>query len=68
MAGKELVFNFNSVKDQLTNGIIDNIEGMCFGPELKNGKRSLMLVSDNNFNSFADQINQFILMEIDIKK
>ena len=67
MAGKELVFNFNSVKDQLTNGIIDNIEGMCFGPQLENGKNSLILVSDNNFNSFAKQLNQFILLEIDIK-
>ena len=67
-AEKKLVFNFDAVEEKLTREIIDNIEGMCFGPELKNGKRSLMLVSDNNFNSFADQINQFILMEIDIKK
>ena len=67
MAGKEVVFNFNSVKDQLTDGIIDNIEGMCFGPQLENGKNSLILVSDNNFNSFAEQLNQFILLEIDIK-
>ncbi|MDR5590808.1 esterase-like activity of phytase family protein [Christiangramia sp. SM2212] len=67
-AQKKLVFNFDSVEDKLTNEIIDNIEGMCFGPELQNGKRSLLLVSDNNFNSFANQINQFILMEIDIKE
>ena len=68
IAEKKLIFNFNSVKDQLTDRIIDNIEGMCLGPELENGKRSLILVSDNNFNSFADQINQFILMEIEFKK
>ena len=67
IAEKKLLFNFNSVKDELTDGIIDNIEGICFGPELKNGKRSLLLVSDNNFSSFATQINQFILMEIDFK-
>jgi len=67
-AEKKLLFNFKSVKDELTKGIIDNIEGMCFGPKLKNNKRSLILVSDNNFNSFAEQINQFILMEIDIKQ
>lgn len=66
-AEKKLLFNFDTVEDNLTQEIIDNIEAMCFGPELKNGKRSLMLVSDNNFNSFADQINQFILMEIDFK-
>ncbi|MCG9973266.1 esterase-like activity of phytase family protein [Christiangramia crocea] len=66
-AEKKLVFNFKTVKDQLTDGIIDNIEGMCFGPELSNGKQSLILVSDNNFNSFGEQLNQFILLEIDIK-
>ncbi len=66
-AEKKLLFNFKSVKDKLTENIIDNIEGMCFGPQLENGKKTLMLVSDNNFNSFAEQINQFILMEIDIK-
>jgi len=66
-AEKKLLFNFKSVKDKLTREIVDNIEGMSFGPALKNGKKSLILVSDNNFNSFASQINQFILMEIDIK-
>ncbi|CAL67232.1 esterase-like activity of phytase family protein [Christiangramia forsetii] len=66
-AEKKLLFNFKSVKNKLTRGIIDNIEGMCFGPILENGKHSLILVSDNNFNSFADQINQFIIMEINIK-
>lgn len=65
---KRLIFNFKSVKDQLTDGIIDNLEGMCFGPALSNGKQSLILVSDNNFNSYGRQLNQFILLEIDIKK
>ena len=68
LASKKLIFNFKSVKDRLTKGIVDNIEGMCFGPELENGKRSLILVSDNNFNSFAEQLNQFILMQIDFKE
>ena len=67
IAEKKLLFNFKSVKDQLTEEIIDNIEGMCLGPKLENGKQSLILVSDNNFNSFADQINQFILMEINFR-
>lgn len=67
VAVKKLLFNFKSVKNLLTRRIIDNIEGMCLGPELENGAQSLILVSDNNFNSFADQINQFILMEIIFK-
>ena len=66
-ARKRLVFDFKSVKDQLTDKIIDNIEGMCFGPKLENGKQSLLLISDNNFNSFGRQLTQLILMEIDFK-
>jgi hypothetical protein len=27
---------------------VDNYEGMCFGPQLKNGNRTLILISDNN--------------------
>jgi hypothetical protein len=41
---------------------IDNLEGMSFGPDLPNGHRSLVLVSDNNFN--PDQITQFLAFEI----
>ena len=29
---------------------IDNIEGVTFGPRLSTGKRSLIFVSDNNYN------------------
>ena len=67
-ARKRLVFDFKSVKDQLTDKIIDNIEGMCFGPRLENGKQSLLVISDNNFNSFGRQITQLILLEIDIEE
>lgn len=66
-AEKSLVFNFKSIRKQLTDKIIDNIEGMTFGPVLPNGNPSLILVSDNNFNSFGKQLNQFILLEIDFK-
>jgi hypothetical protein len=41
---------------------IDNIEGLSFGPDLPNGHRTLVLVSDNNFN--PDQITQFLAFEI----
>lgn len=43
-------------------GHIDNIEGMAFGPRLANGRRSLVLVSDNNFN--ATQVTQFLAFEV----
>ncbi len=66
-AEKRLVFDFKSVKNFLTEETIDNIEGMTFGPDLPNGKKSLILVSDDNFSSFSDQITQFILLELEIK-
>lgn len=68
-AKKELIFNFESVRTQLTDKIIDNIEGLTFGPTLANGNKTLILVADNNFNKLGSQLNQFILMEIlDYKK
>jgi hypothetical protein len=42
---------------------IDNIEGMCWGPGLPNGKRSLVFVSDNNFKDF--QVTQVLVFQID---
>jgi hypothetical protein len=68
LANKKLIYDFKNVRKRLTKGIIDNIEGMTFGPDLPNGNKSLILVSDNNFNSLGKQLNQFILMEINIKK
>lgn len=64
---KKLIFNFKSIKKQLTDKIIDNIEGMCFGPVLPDGKQSLIFISDNNFSSYGKQLNQFILFEIDLR-
>ena len=42
---------------------LDNIEGMTLGPRLPDGRRSLVLVSDNNFA--AAQFTQFLLFAID---
>jgi hypothetical protein len=38
---------------------LDNVEGMAFGPDLADGRRSLVLVSDNNFA--PAQFTQFLL-------
>ncbi len=61
---KKLLMNFNEVKSQLTDGIIDNIEGISFGPNLKNGNKSLLLIADDNFQNFGKQLNQFIFLEL----
>lgn len=41
---------------------LDNVEGMAFGPRLPDGRRSLLLVSDNNFS--PAQFTQFLLFAV----
>ena len=62
---KKLLFEFDAIKSELTEGIIDNIEGITVGPILNDGNQSLILVSDDNFQVFGKQLNQFILLEIE---
>ena len=40
---------------------LDNTEGMAWGPKLANGKRSLLFISDDNFN--LQQITQLLAFE-----
>ncbi|WP_166381694.1 esterase-like activity of phytase family protein [Polaribacter sp. 11A2H] len=61
---KRLLLNFEELNNQLTEGIIDNIEGLTFGPKLANGNQSLLLIADDNFQVYGKQLNQFILLEI----
>lgn len=61
---KRLLLNFEEVDSKLTDSIIDNIEGITFGPKLANGNQSLLLVADDNFQVYGKQLNQFILFEI----
>lgn len=65
---KTEIFNSQdpSIVDKLnTNQTkIDNIEGMTLGPKLADGRQSLILVSDNNFN--PDQYKtQFLSLALD---
>jgi hypothetical protein len=41
---------------------LDNLEGMALGPQLPDGTRSLLLVSDDNFN--PNQFTQFLLFRL----
>jgi hypothetical protein len=43
---------------QLGLSRLDNTEGMCWGPRLADGARSLVFVSDDNFNPL--QVTQFV--------
>ena len=57
-ASKEQTFDLDEL------GIpLDNVEGMTFGPRLPDGRRSVVLVSDDNFA--ANQFTQFLLFAID---
>ncbi|WP_378173003.1 esterase-like activity of phytase family protein [Aquimarina sp. SS2-1] len=67
-ASKRLLFDFESIRNHLTDQIVDNIEGITFGPILENGNQSLLLISDNNFNPISEQINQLILLELSNNK
>ncbi|KKB44100.1 esterase-like activity of phytase family protein [Bacillus thermotolerans] len=58
---KRLVLDLNT----LNLPKLDNIEGLSWGPTLENGNRSLVLVSDNNFNS--TQVTQFLAFEVKTK-
>jgi len=55
---KELLLNSTSL------GIfIDNIEGICRGPKLPDGRQSLVLVADNNFS--PNQHSQVLVFALD---
>jgi 3-phytase len=55
---KELVLDLEDLDIPL-----DNVEGMTFGPRLPDGRRSVVLVSDDNFA--ASQFTQFLLFAIE---
>ncbi len=44
---------------------LDNVEGLTFGPDLPDGRRTLVLVSDNNFSS--RQKTQFLAFALDFE-
>jgi hypothetical protein len=41
---------------------VDNIEGISWGPRLENGRRSLVMISDDNFN--PQQVTQILAFEV----
>lgn len=45
--------------------LLDNIEGLTLGPKLPDGQRSLILISDNNFNSL--QRTQILAFKLKIE-
>lgn len=60
---KHLLLNLNEDK-RLPR--LDNLEGMTFGPKLANGQRTLVLISDNNFND--SEVTQLLAFKVVSKK
>jgi glycerophosphoryl diester phosphodiesterase len=60
-AQKKLLLNLDDLK--LEKGL-DNIEGLTFGPPLPDGRRSIVLVSDNNFSD--RQFTQILAIGADL--
>lgn len=56
---KELLLDLTSLDELLK---VDNIEGIAWGPLLDNGNKSLVLVSDDNFN--RSQVTQLLAFEV----
>ncbi|MFM2477101.1 esterase-like activity of phytase family protein [Celerinatantimonas sp. MCCC 1A17872] len=54
---KKLLLDLNSLPVRL-----DNIEGISFGPTLKDGSQSLVVISDNNFND--SEITQLLAFKV----
>ena len=54
---KQLLLNLQDL-----NIYLDNLEGMTIGPRLPDGSRSLLLISDDNFNQ--EQISQLLLFRL----
>ena len=54
--------DLDEILGELPTGLtVDNFEGMTFGPDLSNGKRTLILSTDNNFA--ARQFTQLLFLE-----
>ncbi|MDP5255804.1 MULTISPECIES: esterase-like activity of phytase family protein [unclassified Vibrio] len=58
---KTLLLNLND----LDLSLLDNIEGITWGPRLSNGKSSLILISDNNFN--RHEVTQLLAFSVTMK-
>jgi len=58
---KKLILDFSNFNQK-----IDNIEGMTFGPDFSDGSKSLIFISDDNFNE--EQETQLWLFSVVVEK
>lgn len=60
---KTLLLDFDDRSASLPGLIVDNFEGMTFGPALADGRRTLILVADDNFSD--RQVTAFLAFAFD---
>ncbi len=63
---KTLVADLDNFMNLMSPASLDNIEGIAFGPDLANKKKSLIVVSDNNFGK--TQRTLFMAFEINAQE
>lgn len=59
--GKRILLDFSSLPAP-----VDNFEGMTFGPNLPDGRRLLLVISDNNFN-WITQLTEVLAFAVDVR-
>ena len=65
---KQLVLDLTSLNlPEALNGVsgLDNIEGIAFGPRLPDGRQSLILIADSDFNLRPNGFTQVLAFAID---
>ncbi len=65
---KQMIYDFDNLIGSLSeeHPRVDNLEGMTLGPQTKDGRHLLILVSDNNFTTF--QKTQFLYFHLRLPK
>ena len=64
---KYLLLDLKTIKEKMNADRIDNIEGICEGPRSADGSRTILLISDDNFDAYNDQITQLIWLKVENK-
>lgn len=63
---KRFLLDLSKLTDAEGNQVvIDNVEGLTFGPELEDGRQSLFIVSDDNFSE--TQSTQFMAFAVELE-
>jgi len=64
---KRFLLDLSTLTDAEGNQVvIDNVEGLTFGPELEDGRQTLFIVSDDNFSD--SQSTQFMAFAVELEE